>query len=272
MQRRIINRLAGGLGNQIFQLGAVLLLAEQSGIKKIIFDNSALGSYKVKRKNELLNFFDFDELNLDVSFKYTKVASFRLPKIFQLNFSKFLFISDKNFQSIFNNSSKDFMIVDGYFQESLIQENFNKEIKQLKKILKYKVNDLKDDCIIHIRGGDFIKLGWNSVTPKEYYQSAVKTIQTKYKQDNFYVVTDDISYSKIILGELDIEYEIINSSIEEDFYLIGSCKYRILSSSTFALWASALGNNEDSIVIAPEYWTPNNERKIYIPNEIRVEF
>ena len=52
----IIIRLSGGLGNQIFQFGAGLLLAKKSGIVKIILDDSALGKYKIKRNNNLLFF------------------------------------------------------------------------------------------------------------------------------------------------------------------------------------------------------------------------
>lgn len=43
-------RLAGGLGNQIFMLGAALLLAEKNNAKKIICDISYLGKYETKRK------------------------------------------------------------------------------------------------------------------------------------------------------------------------------------------------------------------------------
>ena len=57
---------------------------------------------------------------------------------------------------------------------------------------------------------------------------------------------------------------------EEDFYLIGLFEKRILSSSTFAFWASALADNDKSVVIAPEYWSPNSRREIRLPNEIRI--
>jgi len=77
----------------------------------------------------------------------------------------------------------------------------------------------------------------------------------------------DKDYSETILKDLNIKYKFIGNSI-----LIGSFKYRILSSSTFSLWASALGNNDNSIVIAPKEWIPNHERKIYLPNEIRIKF
>ena len=268
----IIVRLAGGLGNQIFQFGAGLLLAQKSRIKKIILDDSSLGNYDAKRENELLNFFDFSKLDIDVEFKNLSIVKFRLPKVLPLNIKKFLFVSDKNFQTILNSPNNIFMLLDGYFQNCLTQENFNEEIRLLKNIFIPNGLKNKDGCVIHVRGSDFVKLGWNSVTPKEYYIKAIETIKNKYKQNKFYIVTDDKEYSKTILDELDIDYKFIGNSLHEDFRLIGSFKYRILSSSTFGLWASALGDNNERIVIGPKYWTPKHERNILVPNEIRIGF
>ena len=268
----IIIRLAGGLGNQIFQLGIGLLLTQKSGIKKIILEDSALGNYDAKRKNELLNFFDMRKVKLQITFQNSKLIKFRFPKLLPLNMSKYPFVSDKNFQTVLQGPNKTFMIIDGYFQECLTQEDFNKEIELLKNIFMRNSLEPKNDCVIHIRGGDFVKLGWNSVTPKEYYQNAIQMMKDDYNQNDFYIVTDDKDYAETILKDLNIEYKFIGNSMYEDFNLIGSFRYRILSSSTFSLWASALGDNENSVVIAPKEWIPNHERKIYLPNEIRIEF
>jgi len=269
----IIIRLAGGLGNQIFQFVAGVYCAKKINCRKIILDDSSLNNYDVKRENELLKFFDLSKLNIEVRFKNILITNFRLPKLLPLNIPNYPLVSDRNFQAILKNPNKIFMLLDGYFQECLIQEDFNKEIEILKSILinNDKIKE-KNGCVIHIRGGDFVKLGWNSVTPQEYYYNAIEKMKKDYHQKDFYIVTDDKNYSKTILDRLDIDYTFIGNSMYEDFYLIGSFKYRILSSSTFALWASALGDNEDSIVIAPNEWIPKHYRRIYLPNEIRIDF
>ena len=61
----IILRLAGGLGNQIAQLGAALLLSERVKSKTIIIDDSGLASYKAKHVNQLVNYFDFTRININ---------------------------------------------------------------------------------------------------------------------------------------------------------------------------------------------------------------
>lgn len=267
----ILVRLAGGLGNQIFQLSAALLFAKKIGLNKISIDLSGLGKYSLKHKNELVYFFDFKDM--EVIYVRNKIIDLRIPKIFPLKLPFYPFISDKNFQTSLKNPNKQFIILDGYFQDCLTQEDFNKEIRILKEFfLPTKYEQDEENCIIHIRGGDFVKLGWNVISPKEYYINAIKIMKDEYKRNNFKVVTDDNNYAKTILDELNIDYQFIGNNIYDDFYLIGSFKYRILSSSTFSMWASALADNIGSIVISPSYWTPNNFRNIFLPNEQRIEF
>jgi len=267
----IIIRLAGGFGNQLFQFGAGLLLAKKSGIKKILIDDGALNNYDAKRQNELLNFINLKGISLDIKFKHLNITKFRLPRLAPLNFSKFPLVSDKNFQKIIKSPNNFFALLDGYFQWELSQDDFNEIIVLLGEFLVNQDMKINHDCVIHIRGGDFVNLGWNSVASREYYLKSVETMRNEYKQDKFYIITDDREYSKTILDRLDIDCEFIGKSMHEDFRLIGSFKYRILSSSTFALWASAFGDNEKSFVIAPKYWTPGNERKIRLTNELETE-
>jgi len=266
----IIVRLAGGLGNQIFQLGAGLLLANKHNINKIILDDSSLSSYKVKRKNELINFFDFDKSNIQIEFKKKWITKLRLPKFFCFNINNNIFVSDKNFQITLQYSKKKFFILDGYFQFILNQNDFNLMSKLLNSMnIKNYNNEIDNNsCVVHIRGGDFIKLGWNIITPKEYYLDAMQLMEKEYQIKNFIIITDDIEYAKTILGDYQFNYFFQNSSIENDFYTIQKYTKRILSSSTFSLWASMLGNNINSTVIAPKHWQPNKIRNIKVINEI----
>lgn len=268
----IIIRLAGGLGNQIFQLGAGLLIASKNGCTTILLDDSALSSYDVKRTNELENFFDFNQLNTKVVFQNSFLSKLRIPKIAPYKFSKYPFIGDNNFQKLLNNSNQGFSLVDGYFQWVLTQENYDQIFAILK--LLFKDQSIQDNtnntCVVHIRGGDFVKLGWNSITPASYYLDAIKYMITHQNIEKFIIVTDDIEYSNVILKDVSCQFEFKCSNMLEDFYTIASYSYRILSSSTFALCSSTLGNNHNGCIIAPEYWFPNQKRVIFIPNEIRL--
>lgn len=260
-------RLSGGLGNQIFILGAALVLSKKSNINKIIIDSSGLESYNVKRKNELNSFFNLKEYNISFDSKY--FLKFRFPKIFSPKINYFPLLSDNNYTHLIERPNNIFNILDGYFQKNITQDVFDLELSLLKDALTLRQFNNNEGCVIHIRGGDFLNLGWDSVASREYYQSSINFFINNYGVKNFYLITEDISYAKKLL--IDIDYEDISKGdLLSDFDLISSFKYRILSASTFSFWASALSSRLDQVVIAPKYWTPGVTRQILLPGEVKL--
>lgn len=261
----MILRLAGGLGNQITQLGAALLLSDRVKCKTIIIDDSGLSSYKEKHVNQLINYFDFTKLDINIVFKRLLITKSRLPRLLVFNLPNYPLISDKNFQTALKSKSKYFWM-DDYFGSCLTQQDVNDEVKLLKPIFIQK-NTLKDGCVIHIRGGDYLKFGGGEVASPAFYKKAINKMQKNYSIKKFYVVTNDKEYSNSILKNIDFSF--IGGDMKEDFYLIGQFNFRILSSSSFASWASVLGvNSVDGAVISPKEWMPGIKRSSRLPNEI----
>ena len=85
------------------------------------------------------------------------------------------------------------------------------------------------------------------------------------------VICEDQSYGKELIKELkkylpDLEISITKSdSIQNDFNVIRSAKFAILSNSTFSWWASFLSNSKK------EFLVPSNfsikEKRIILPSE-----
>tara|TARA_B110000211_G_scaffold234668_1_gene305475 strand:- start:620 stop:1432 length:813 start_codon:yes stop_codon:yes gene_type:complete len=267
----MIVRLAGGFGNQTFQFGAALYLSRIRNQENFYLDSSALSSYQVKREFVLDSFFDLGKSNAFV--KKNFLTKLRLPVYLTLPFVYWPLIGDQNFNYV-NKCVLSFpVLMDGYFQ-NLSQKNFNDIYTLLKSLLldKFKKLDTVDSrtCVIHIRGGDFIDLGWNKFTSKEYYVLSMKVMTDKYDVSNFRVVTDDILYARSILPLKEFDIKIASCDIVNDFQTIAAHSKRILSASTFALWASALGVNDDGgVVIAPNEFTPGIKRGFLLPNEER---
>ncbi len=265
----MILRLAGGLGNQITQLGAALLLSERVKCKTIIIDDSGLSSYKEKHVNQLINYFDFTKLDINIVFKQLLITKSRLPRLLAFNIPNYPLISDKNFQTALKSTNK-YLWLDDYFGSCLTQKNLNREIEILKSIFIQKNLSNQEGCVIHIRGGDYVEFGGGEVASPTFYKSAVNKMQQDYGIKKFYVVTNDKEYSNSILK--DIDFSFIGGDMEEDFYLIGQFNFRILSSSSFASWASALGvNSIDGAIIIPKEWMPGIKRNLQLPNEIDIQ-
>lgn len=131
----------------------------------------------------------------------------------------------------------------------------------------YKINLLtppSKTCIIHVRGGDY--LSTVSALPRSYYLNAIAQMKLLHGELDFYAVTDDLNYCKYLLPKV----KIIGSTpklssdpfmashhrggtILDDFAIINSAEYLIISSSTFSFWAAYL-NKSIKEVIAPKYW------------------
>ena len=124
---------------------------------------------------------------------------------------------------------------------------------------------------MHIRGGDFIDLGWDKALPIDYYPNAMNFMEVKYHISKFVVVTDDIVYAKNVVRNGEYECEFQSGDDVSDFNTILGHKNRILSSSTFAFWASALGVMEGAVV-APKYWNIKRKRNIVLSNEVDFQF
>lgn len=264
----MILRLAGGLGNQITQFGAALLLSKKVGCKTIIIDDGGLSSYQEKHVNQLANYFDFTKLDIRIIFKRLLITKTRLPRLLPLNIVNYPLISDKNFQTALKSMNK-YLWLDDYFGSCLRQQDMDKEVEILRTIFVNKHPTKKNGCVIHIRGGDYLDFGGGEVASPVFYKKAINKMQKDYGVDRFYVVTNDKEYAGNILQ--DVKFSFVGGSMSEDFYLIGQFKFRILSSSSFASWASALGvNDNDGAVIIPVEWMPGIKRISKIPNEINV--
>ena len=272
-RKTTVVRLCGGLGNQIFQLGAALLLTSKGSNELIILDDYALSSYKALREFELSKFIELSKSDVQVVLKRLAITRFRIPRMLPFKHRAIPFVNDNNFQFIIDGNKSQYRLLDGYFQD-LRQQDFEDISALLKPLLldKFcKLNQLESEtCVIHIRGGDFVKLGWNKSTPEIYYINAMNMMRDKHDVNNFVIVTDDEPYARTIISCKSADIKIISSDIADDFQTIASYSKRILSASTFALWASVIGVNDGGgVVIATNEFTPGIKRDFLLPNERR---
>jgi hypothetical protein len=272
IQKNIIVRLAGGLGNQIFQLGAALLLARRNHAKKIILDGCALRQYSSARSNNLSSFFDLKKFFADIITDHLFLTKCRLGRLLSLNLSNWPFVSDRNFQTSLIFPNKSFIALDGYFQTCLVQNIFDEMLDILSDMYIHDRHSTtnRSTCIVHIRGGDFISLGRTDISPENFYQDAIHKMVHEHAIRKFKIITDDVSYAQKIMHKCHYYNTISSRDIVSDFKEISNYPMRILSSSTFCFWASALGNNHNGTVYAPPFWLPGKQRRIRLPNETAI--
>ncbi len=232
-------RLAGGLGNQLFQLAAGLRFASYDPSIIRVYKRS-LAKYEVPRDYELEKLIDF-EFN-QVSMLSGLLLKYRAPKVIKSQGC----INDNNYK---NSSASKNQYLDGYFQYdqswglikpavSWIQEHMRGGLRSSKK----------SGLIVHARGGDFLKNKLSLEHELNHFNLAINKIKDM-PQRKILVCSDEAHAHQVYKFFLNRGLELDYKPSHDDDWLqsfldILNSDLLIGGRSTFAWWASALGNVE----------------------------
>ena len=253
--------LAGGLGNQLFQLAA----AEQIHINEryFIYTNK-LDNYKTSRNPDSLLITKYQNRVLESSNFQRIILNSKFVPLIKSKFIKSLLV---------NIIGVDFLI--GYFQDCV---KFNKGILILKKIIekenklllkdlknKFNINN-KSSVAIHLRFGDYVKDGTFWLINENFIE---KSLQKFQNIDELMVFCEEIptnftkifrKYCKNIKFSKDL---MLND--HEEFLLMATYSNLIISNSTFSFWASII-NNSSKKVYGPDKFFNSKSNKQWIKN------
>jgi len=128
----------------------------------------------------------------------------------------------------------------------------------------------ENQCVIHVRGGDFLHAK-DVFVGQRYYSDAVEKMRLFHEDMKFVCVTDDLAAArKVIPSEIAIVGSAQSAAsdrlkashhqggpIAEDFLRLMNARYLIIPNSSFSWWAAYL-NQQKVRVIAPMYWAIHN--------------
>ena len=165
------------------------------------------------------------------------------PELFRLSMTKsyYLFGPFANYR--YFRDIKDTVISTYIFPE--IKDNRN---------LAYKSQIENTNSVsIHIRKGDYVKEGI-TLTPKNFYDEAIRILESKENKLQYYIFTDDSQYARELFPDIDrfivVEGNEGKNSFR-DMQLMSMCRHNITANSTFSFWGAYLNRNPNKIVIAP---------------------
>lgn len=258
--RSIVLRLAGGLGNQLFQYSAFKQLCLiNSNYSKYIFTKH-LKNYNMKREFMLQEIIDEDEIiDFKLPFYYELVLKFRINKL--SSFFKWS-INKNNFNKRLKNN---LLVVDDYYQNvSLINDGILMVIKKLQKLTyeNTKVNSLYSEInskhenliCLHFRAGDYL-LDENNffIQTYDYYKDCMKELNLL--NPTLVVFGDTYLLNKFQFNKLIISDKFKLDDWEE-FMLMSKFNRIIISNSTYSFWASII-NFKNKSIFAPKKWSKN---------------
>ena len=282
MDKKLIVKVAGGLGNQMFMYANALSLSEKLKYKLFIDDTSGFFQSKNKtyERDYALNIFN---LSASIAKKKDKYDNYlfhnykKLLKIFNKYQSKKSFLTDfidlkkkTNFKKIETPLSNN-VYLEGYFEsEKYFIDIKNELIKQFKikenfinKNNKY-INLLNEtnSVSIHIRRNRFVEPNYfknRGSEPKKdirlhdiinYVKKAILYFEKKIDNPKFFIWSNNFSDLDKIFDKKKFIFIEDNDHIN-DLYLLNFSKHFIVSPSTFHWWGAWLNQYPNKICVRP---------------------
>lgn len=268
---KIIVKLNGGLGNQMFQWALARMIQVTTDMDVYLdmsyFDNKYARPYQLDVFKIEPKFVEdiWTKIQLFIIWKFRMFL--RWEKVFgYIVFSEKQFNFDRNVQRVKPNT-----FIEGFFQSEMyfkcIEGVLHEDFKFAKlpddnnrKVLSL-INNAGTSVSLHIRRGDYVeKKRYKNTYAQcslDYYMRAIKYFEKRFPEFTVFVFSDDMEWVK---RNLKLPCKCVYVSHNkgdrgvEDLRLMSSCTHHIIANSTFSWWGAWLNPNENKIVIAPKKW------------------
>lgn len=283
---KVIIKIRGGLGNQLFQYAYAKRIANEYNCEEIIVDTSYFNKKHIRSLT-----LDRYKLNEDV--KYNNNPSVWFNSIFFIyqiidkvsyklfkthkQTNKFLkshgiCFCDKNIDMENIKIRAENIYLAGYFQDFnsaqsvyndlkenlVLKDDFSPQAQKYKKI----IDSLDNTIGVSIRIGiDYKKFNW-PMCSKIFYENGIKEINKVNQCENIIIFSDCIDTIKTEkwFEEYNVVYVSGCSSVES-LELLKLCSHFVIANSTFSWWGAFLSDNFDKLIVVPEYFYANTLMK-----------
>jgi len=266
---KVIMRLNGGLGNQMFQYAFAKSLAAQNGAS-LLLDASMFDLSYTPEKYRL------DEFDLRAQFTanwrnqlHRLLLSPKLPETLRRLVTRLLrveIVRDPERPS----TSRATTLLVGYFQHP---DAFMPMLDTLRQDFRFSIpgglaQTYHDQIIacesvaVHIRRGDYVNVAQFrenlGVLSAAYYKTAIAQVSDRVNAPRFFVFTNDPDWvTEHILSDT-TNAELVelgpNGRDITEMALMSACRHFIVGNSTFSWWPAVLAPNPEKVVIAPWPW------------------
>lgn len=273
---KLIVRLKGGLGNQLFcyatgrrlalKNDAELLLDDVSGFKydHLYKRQYALGAFNIparmaSARERLEPFGRIRRLLMRKASEFRPMSRKRYIRQVGVGFEEALLTlklqPGMTYFDGFGQSERYFADVEEVIRQDL---KMCPPIDSANQEMSRKIHS-SPAVAVHVRWFDTIHHNSVSNMSRSYYQSAIATIRTKLGTPHFFIFSDDPKRSAELLEPLlttgshtFVDHNRTCRDASSDFWLMSQCKHFVIGNSTFAWWAAWLGERKGlSTVVAP---------------------
>ena len=259
---KVVVKLLGGMGNQMFQYAFGKRISLQTG-RELILDLSFLNRRDLG-PNFVYRNYDLDIFNLS---KHKIVDKF--DENYELIVDDFDFKSkdltpiDNIIEKCLNNKSEN-IYLDGYWSSpKYFSNSINSEFSFQDPIINESTSLLQDilssnSVLLNIRRTDFLNGNFHGVFEKDYILNSINKLNKTEDNLKFFIFSDDIQWCQDNLFDIPnsviVDHAHKGNKFSNYLQLMTNCKHFIIPNSTFAWWAAYLSQNQNKKVIHPEIW------------------
>jgi hypothetical protein len=279
----VIVQIIGGLGNQMFQYAfykslqdkGIKVYADLSDFEQYTLHNGyeleRIFNLKVKKPSKfLLNLFRPNQSKW-IFRKLKRILN--LKKAYRVEENEFCF--DASFLSNKNHYYSGYWQSEGYFLNIADKIRYDFKFPEIpgtenQTVLQQIINT--ESVAIHVRRGDYLKnslLG--GICDLGYYDQAILSINSKIKDAQFFVFSDEMAWCRQNLNLKNATYIDWNKGSNSylDMQLMSNCKHNIIANSSFSWWGAWLNNNKAKIVVAPKKWINDSSSTLALKEWIK---
>ena len=272
---KIVTRIFGGLGNQLFIYAAARRLALDNNAELVIDDVSGFVRDHTYQRSYQLDHFNIPCRKASTYERLEPFSRLRRAVMRKWNqllpFAKRAYIHQKGLDfdpRLLQVKIQGTVYLEGYWQS----ENYFKDMEAtIRQDLQIKPpTDATNQAMlarirectavaIHVRFFDQTQVHGGNNAAEDYYTSAVEMMES-FAPDSYYFVFSDqleAARARIPLPEDRVTLVSHNQGDENtyaDLWLMTQCQHFIIANSTFSWWGAWLNPSMSKIVIAPKHW------------------
>lgn len=278
---KVIVRIRGGLGNQLFCYAAARRLSLVNNAELVIDDVTGfLRDYKYRRKYSLNPF----HINVRKATPWERLEPFEryrrglakwISRKKPFHSRRYIEENDTAFDSrLLHLKINGTIYLDGLWQDDRYFKDIEPVIRkdltfveptdpaniELAKVIR----NSQSPVSIHIRWYSEPKENSKLVPQFQFYCKAIEYIQARVQSPHFFIFSDYIDHLAPLTKRLD-NFTIvnINNTNEDiayaDMWLMSLCKHHIIANSTFSWWGAWLRHGKEKIVCVDHTYIVNRE-------------
>ena len=275
MQKTVIVKLKGGMGNQMFQYAfsrALVASAREHGETLAVeYDVTGYGEGSRVKKNTRRTF-DLQKLSCEIAIAEEDVTlATRNPfgivsKVIRRITTKFFAPDTVHYNETllappYKNYYESYWQSEKYFKsiESEIRKHFTfrDTLGPAAQAMKEKIESDTHAVGIFFRRTDYVGHNDLDVCDEDYYVRALEKMHELVPNMHLYVMSDDINWVKANANLPEGATYVSSPEISyiEEMGIATAYKHHIIPNSTFAWWGAWLNPSAEKIIIAPKIWS-----------------